>query len=74
MPQNEGFPPPFVFSGKRLLIDLSIIGALSLCQTWGLLLTRSGNLFAGTGLTAGSLVLAFGIGKALGARRGTTHV
>ena len=55
---------------KRLLTDLAVIVALGACQIWGLSLAGTGSLFAGRLLQTLALVMAFAIGKSLGARRG----
>lgn len=38
----------FTLGGKKLLTDLTVIGALGACQTWGLSLLRTGSPFAGS--------------------------
>jgi hypothetical protein len=74
MRQNERSLSRFAFSGKRLLLDASIIGALGYCQAWGFQLTGYGSRYAGLSLVTISLVLAFHIGKFLGAQRGTANI
>lgn len=74
MDQHDGVSPRFVLGGKRLLIDLSIVGALAACQIWGSMLLQTGSRYVAGLLTTGSLVMAFGLGKALGARRGSANI
>ena len=73
MRQNERSLSLFAFSGKRLLVDASIVGVLGYCQAWGFQLTGHGSRSAGLTLVVTSLVLAFHIGKFLGAQRGTAN-
>jgi hypothetical protein len=70
MDQRDETVSGFGVRWKRLLTDLAIVGALSLCQAWGSMLQRAGSGYFGAMLMTMALVMAFALGKTLGERRG----
>jgi len=57
--------------GMRLATDTAVVVGLSLIQIWSSSLGLAGDMFWGGLLAAISIVLAFHIGKTLGARQRT---